>query len=159
MASSATIRSAGRWDAIAELPGSLSANEAAWLEAHGFLGGVQERLVGHFGSAAEVYAAVEQFRSAADARTELARRYAQAQQLGTLPGSRFVPFRVPLIPQSVGYDLTAGTSGPAIAFAVGDFVYWVSSVGAPGGRGAPTRAQLIAAATAWSRRMRASGRA
>jgi hypothetical protein len=146
-------RSASAWDAVSPLPGSLSANEAAWLQQHGFLAGVRERLAGTFASTAEIYAAVEQFHSPAGARAELAHRYAQARQHWTIPGARFSPFAVPGVPASAGYSWGAG--GHAVLFTSGPFLYTISTIAPPGSMHAPSRAQVIAAAKAWSRRMAA----
>lgn len=152
LATSAVISSASAWDNVAELPGSLSPNEARWLKTHGFLGGVQERLAGPFGTTAEVYATVEQFRSVAGARAELAHRYLQVRHQWPMSGARFSPIEVSGIPHSDGYDWSVGTAGPGVLFAAGHFVYWVGSTAPPGAHQAPSRGQLISAAQAWSRR-------
>lgn len=156
LATPTVTRSAPAWDAVAWMPGSLSPNEAAWLERHGFVAGVRERLVGNFGSTAEVYSAVEEFHSSTAARAEVAHRYLQSRHARPMSGVRLSRFSVPGVPAAIGYDMTAAdASRQTILFAAGRFDYFVSSGTPASVRGAPSRARLLAAATAWSRRMRA----
>jgi hypothetical protein len=128
-------------------PGSLVDVERR-LRGEGFVAAVREEL-GAGSDDRGALSIVVQLRSAAAARTELARQLRDyASQASRLPGHTYVPFAVTGIPRARGFASRdpSGGSGINVIFADGTFVY---HVGAGWGRGAghpPTRRAVILAA-------------
>jgi hypothetical protein len=88
---------------------------------------------------------VEQFRSQAGARAELAEVVKQFKT-SIPPPARATPFPVPGIPSARGLAAT-GDTGANVAFTKGSYYYLVGAAGPPpGAQSAPTRATVIAAA-------------
>jgi hypothetical protein len=139
--------SAHTW--VAEFPPDLRASEEARLKALGFVAGLNERLAPAKGSGAtgEAISLVEVYRSSHGASAEVASQLQQALKRGESA------FAVSGIPGARGFGSDASMVDANVAFAVGDYYYLVG-FGAPRAS-APTRAQLIAAAQALYRRVRA----
>jgi hypothetical protein len=140
--SPSVVRSASRWATTVEQ--SLSpARETARLRALGYVGGLAEQLHGRYPVMAEGISVVEQYRSPAGARAELAYQYARLKHSAN---SKFATFPV-AIPGGHGVSVTsAGTVGLNVMFAAGPY-YYVVGTGAPSdSRSTPSQAQLVAAA-------------
>jgi hypothetical protein len=128
---------------VAKEPPELRASEAAGLEALGFVAGLGELLAPtpSSGATGEAISLVEQFRTAHGASGEVADQLKRALAAGA------EAFAVAGIPGARGFgSSTNAGSGPNanVAFAVGRYYYIVAFGG--GSTGAPTRAQLTAAA-------------
>lgn len=110
-------------------------------------------------STATAVSAVEEFRCAPCAQSELNARYQQARAAARLPGETLAPFQVPGIPAAIGYARTLpGSLATVVAFSEGDFYYRILTVSAVGDPSRPARSQLIAAATALYRESKVSPR-
>jgi hypothetical protein len=125
---------------VAEFPPELRAAEAARLKARGFVAGIAEQLGPANGKEGnkEAISLVEQFRSAHGASGEV------AAQLKLALARRENAFSVPGIPGARGFGSVASSTDANVAFPVGVYYYLVG-FSAPNS-GAPTHAQLIAAA-------------
>lgn len=149
------VRSTAAWAAAAEgLTGSQVAAESPRLRRLGFVAGVAEHLHGVFPVMVEALSLVEQYRSAARARAELAYQYARDRSVAGSPGQKFTRFRVAGIPGAMGWK----TSDPSfvginVLIADGPFYYVVGAGFPPSAHNAPSRAQVITAATALYRRV------
>jgi hypothetical protein len=162
----APIRNASAWSTVEKSPSLLGDGDR--LRALGFVGGVAEQLHAQAtssaqaasdaqaASSAQATSIVEQFRSSAGARRELAYQYAQLHgQPGAKgakgekgeKGEKVSTFSVPGIPGARGFRVTGGANaGLNILFAVGPYYYAVGA-GSPGdAHGTPSQGQLSAAA-------------
>jgi hypothetical protein len=156
----APIRNASAWATVEKSPSLLA--DGARLRALGFVGGVAEQLHAQATSSAQAASdaqatssaqatsIVEQFRSSAGARRELAYQYAQLhRQAGAKgeKGEKVSTFSVPAIPGARGVRVSGGASaGLNILFSAGAYYYAVSA-GSPGdAHGTPSQGQLSAAA-------------
>jgi hypothetical protein len=144
------VRSTTTWATAAEgLPGSQIAAESTRLRRLGFVAGIAEHLHGQFPLMVEVLSIVEQYRSSSSARAELAYQYAQTRSQAAAQGSRFTMFPVAGIPGALGWEADDPNNvGINVLFADGPFYYGVGAGFPPNAHGAPTRAQLVAEATA-----------
>jgi hypothetical protein len=148
------IRSPIQWTGRGGLPGTPGQADAARLTRLGFIAGVRELLGSEQRSVSEVSATVEQFRTAAAARSELAYRSTQARAIGSSPGYTFSPLHPPGIPGAVGYAIRQpGTASDVIMFAAGPYFYLIESLVPTGSPSPVTLAQLEAAAAGWYRRV------
>jgi hypothetical protein len=127
--------SAQSW--VAEFPPAQRAPEAARLKATGFVAGINEHLA-PTNSGGEAISVVEQFRSAAGAAGEVAAQSKQAHSRGESA------FAVTGIPGAAAWGFSGKPPDANVAFAVGPYYYLVGF--GSSGVGAPTHAQLIAAA-------------
>jgi hypothetical protein len=121
---------------VAEFPPAQRAPEAARLKATGFVAGINEHLAPTNGGG-EAISVVEQFRSAAGATGEVAAQSKQARSRGESA------FAVAGIPGALAWGFGKPPDAN-VAFAVGPYYYLVGF--GSSGVGAPTHAQLIAAA-------------
>jgi len=130
--------SAQSW--VAEFPPEQRAAEAARLEALGFVAGIGEQLGPGNGIEGnkEAVSLVEQFRSAHGASGEVASQLKLALARGESA------FSVPGIPGARGFGSIASSTDANVVFPLGAY-YYVVGFSAPTA-GAPTHAQLIAAA-------------
>jgi hypothetical protein len=135
---------AGSWVVENRFPIAQRAAVSTRLRRLGFVAGVREDLVGPRGLAG--LSTVEQFRSSAGARGEL------ASVVRGLVGPGVARFAVPGVPGAAG--LAAPGSAFNTAFADGSYCYLIGAqafrAGAPGG---PTRAALIVASQRLYRRV------
>ena len=127
--------SAQSW--VAEFPPAQRAPEAARLKATGFVAGISEHLAPTNGGG-EAISVVERFRSAAGATGEVAAQLKQAV------GRHENAFAVTGIPGARAWGFDGKPPDANVAFAVGPYYYLVGF--GSSGVGAPTHAQLIAAA-------------
>ena len=135
------VSSALAWTAVERAP--FPAAEAARLKAFGFVRGLDEQLYGRFPIAAEVISVVEQYRTTAGARAELAYQHAR---LMDPRGGTVSTFPVG-IPGAHGVRIAGGGStGLNVLFSAGAYYYVVAAGHPPGARSAPTTRQLVAAA-------------
>jgi hypothetical protein len=142
----AVMHSALSWATNAERSAD-STSEAQRLHRVGFVAGVDEHLHGRFPLAAEAVSVVERFRSAVDARAELAhqRQSTLASEAG--PALTIGVMRGIGISGAFGWVTTSPQmTGINVIFTSGSYVYLVGSGAAPGTHGAPTQAQVAAAA-------------
>jgi hypothetical protein len=140
------VRTAAAWATGAE-QSTRAARETERLQRLGFVAGVDEHLHGRYPVAAEVVSVVEQYRSAAGARAELAYQYKQSTN--TTPGSRvrLTRFAVGGIPSAVGFEVDdAHTTGINVMFTNGRFFYVLGSGFPHRAYGAPTQQMMIAGA-------------
>lgn len=138
--------SARSW--VAEFPPALRAAEEARLKALGFIAGLSERLAPAKGGGVneEAISLVELYRSSHGANGEVASQLKQARKRGE------TIFAVAGIPGARGFGSDTSTTDANVAFPVGSYYYLVG-FSAPSA-GAPTHAQLIAAAQSLYRRVR-----
>lgn len=148
------ISSPMQWAARGGLPGTPGQRAGARLTKLGFVAGLRELLGSEQRSVSEVDASVEQFRTAAGARSELAYRLAQARATGHSPGYSFARVAANGIPGAFGYAIRQpGTSSDAIIFAAGAYFYLMQSVVPAGSPDPVTLRQLETGAAAWYRRV------
>jgi hypothetical protein len=122
-------------------------SEAQRLRRLGFAAGVDEHLHGQFPLAAEAVSVVERFRSAAGARAELdyQRQTTFASEAG--PANTVTPLHGTGIPNAFGWVVkSARVTGINVMFTSGPYYYLIGSGAAPRTHGAPSEAQIIAAA-------------
>jgi hypothetical protein len=132
---------AASWVGGLELPPTQEAKEVSRLQRAGFRAGVRERLAPTKGGQAEAISIVERFGSPQQASAEL------AKQLGGLNVRGATTFSVPGIPGAHGVAIvTRQQSGVSVEFAKGDSYYVVGAGWPARSSGAPTRAQVQAAA-------------
>jgi hypothetical protein len=135
---------AGSWVVENRFPTAQRAAASARLRRVGFVAGVREDLVGPHGLAG--LSTVEEFRSSAGARGEL------ANVVRGLVRSGVARFAVPGVPGAAGFA-APGTAFD-IAFADGSYCYLIGAqafrAGTPGG---PTRAALVVASQRLYRRV------
>jgi hypothetical protein len=130
------------WAAAVERSPS-PAREAARLRGLGFLRGVDEQLRGRFPLMAQAISIVEQYRTTAGARAELAYQYAQLERS---PGVKRSAFAVG-IPAAHGVRVAGGgIVGLNVLFTVGQYYYAVAAGYPAHAPGAPTTARVVAAA-------------
>jgi len=135
------IRSAGAWSG-GYLP-------VADLRLHRFVAGVREHL--HSSALnADGLGVVAQFRTAKGARAETRSELAYFRtRVGT-----YIPFAVPSIPGARGYTaIGGGVKGYNVYFSDGPFQYLVGAGFSSSANKAPSKAQVIAAATELYRRV------
>lgn len=146
------VRGAGAWVAAQGLPAAQASAEVARLHRVGFVAGGVEQLAGPAGSGdRSALSMVEQLGSAADARRELAQNSRPPAGQGA-----YAAFSVPAIPGARGFDASGGGgAGHNVAFADGPYYYLVGAGFAIGASNPPSRAQVVAAATALYRRVHA----
>jgi hypothetical protein len=121
----------------AGFPPALRAPEAARLKAAGFVAGISEQLSPTQGGG-EAISVVERFRSDRRAADEV------VAQLNQALGRHESAFAVSGIPGARGWGFGGKPPDANVAFAVGAYYYLVGF--GSSGAGAPTHAQLIAAA-------------
>ena len=142
----AVVHSASSWATSAERS-PRPALETQRLNRLGFVGGVDEHLQGRFPLAAEAISVVERYRSAAGARAELAYQRRSTLASAIDGGQRIMPFGGIAIPGGFGWVArTRSVTGINVMFTSGSYYYLVGSGAAPGAHGAPTPAQIVAAA-------------
>jgi hypothetical protein len=140
------IHSAARWAATAEQ--SLdTVGETARLQRLGFVGGINEQQYARAPLNAVAMSTVEQFKSPAGARSELATEHAQAVSAARANGSAVTAFRVSGIPGAVAWSTRdAQTTATNVAFSYGNYEYAVG-VGHPSNQaGGPARGNVVTAA-------------
>jgi hypothetical protein len=148
------VTSAQAWLANAGVVGEDLTRQSSELDRLGFVAGARETLVSQRRSIARVISSVEQFRSAAGARSALHDQYARAHAAAGTESEGFNPFRVPQIPGAMGYEISGpGVVAQTVAFASGPFYYLITATAPPGEPGAPNREQLLSAAAALYRRV------
>lgn len=152
------VHSSTAWATGAEgVPARQVAAESSRLRRLGFVAGIDEHLHGTFPLTAEALSIVEQYRSAPSARAELAYQYASAKSTPP-PSGRFTTFPVSGIPGAIGWQITSpSVIGINVLFADGPFYYGVGSGYPPNTHNAPTRAEVIAVASALYRRVHGHG--
>ena len=149
----ATVVSVSSWNKLAPSGGI---DVAARLSRAGFVAAVREDLVWTKGSDRGALSAVVRLGSGRAARAEIDQ---EVRDFASLPGHGRVktsePFAVPGIPASSGWTATGndGTRGHNIIFADGPFIYHLGVGWGTQAKDAPTRAQLIGAATKLYRRV------
>ena len=123
------------------------------------MAGVRKDLSGDERSSAQLTSVVEKFRSLAGARAELNYWHAQVRLAGQMTGETYtMPFRVSGIPSAAGYDTAIrGSLGHTVAFIDGRFYYQRTATAPPTEHGAPSRAQVISAATSLYNRIDSPG--
>ncbi len=138
------------WVQVDELEPSQRAAAAARFRRLHFVAGARNDLIWARSSAGNEFgglSVVEQFASAADARSDLV---AELPSLG--PGRRFT---VPGVPGASGVAGSEGASiGDDVLFTNGPYVYLVGAAWPAGVRSSPSRASLIAAVQHLYRRVR-----
>lgn len=147
-----TVASVVAWNKVAPSGGI---DVTARLRRAGFIAGVREDLEWAHGSDRGALSAVVRLGSAKAARAEIAR---QLRDFSHEPGHRgvltYTPFAVYAIPGAHGFTKQAEDgAGHNIIFADGPFTYHLGVGWGAQVKDTPTRAQLIAAATALYKRV------
>jgi hypothetical protein len=127
---------AANWVLVSQVPSAQKQSVTSRLQRLGFVAGLREDLTGPNNVSGLSF--VEQFGSAAAARSELAD---VVNESAPAP-----PFAASGIPGARGFG-SASSGGFNVAFAKGGYFYLVGAAsGPPGATGAPTPATVIAAA-------------
>jgi hypothetical protein len=131
------VNSISGWISDSQTPTQDVASETKRLTRLGFVAGAREDLTGRSGVGTSV---AEQFKTAAGARSELARGL---KLFKASTANFYKPFRVAGIPGALGFAETGQPNGVNVAFASGGYYYLV---GAQVPATASSEATLIAAA-------------
>ena len=140
------VHSAAIWATTVE-EAHPPAPEAARLHRLGFVAGVDEHLNARFPSQAQAISIVEQYRSAAAARTELAYQRTRDLSAPAGAGQKLTLLRAIGIPGATGWEVRgAQFIGLNVMFSSGPSYYLVGAGFTPGTHKAPTTAEVIAGA-------------